>query len=63
MIDAANATVTEVATRYGFWELNRFSMAYRELFAESPSETLLRPSGGRFHDKIDALVLTFSESA
>jgi len=63
MADAANATVTEVATRYGFWELSRFSMAYRELFAESPSETLRRPSGGRLHHKTDPVALAFSESA
>ena len=49
--DPANATVTEVATRYGFWEPGRFSRAYRQLFQESPSETLPRATGGRFHDK------------
>lgn len=40
--DSACTTVTEIATRYGFWELGRFSVLYRQLYAEKPSETFRR---------------------
>ncbi len=38
--NASTATVTEIATMHGFWELGRFSVEYRNLFGESPSTSL-----------------------
>jgi AraC-like DNA-binding protein len=44
LADPSKSTVTRIVTDHGFWELGRFSGAYRTLFGESPSETLRRPA-------------------
>lgn len=41
--DHKATNVTRIVTDHGFWELGRFSVAYRKLFGESPSETLRSP--------------------
>jgi AraC family ethanolamine operon transcriptional activator len=38
--DPENTTVTDVAAKWRFWHFGRFSIEYKSLFGESPSETL-----------------------
>jgi AraC-like DNA-binding protein len=43
----STTTVTRIATDHGFWEMGRFSVAYRVLFRETPSVTLQRQPDDR----------------
>ena len=45
--DPSTKTVTQIVTDHGFWELGRFSVAYRMLFGEPPSKTLGSPPSSK----------------
>jgi AraC-like DNA-binding protein len=53
--DCERVTVTEIATEFGFLELGRFSVEYRRVFGESPSQTLHHSLPGRLIKVIDAV--------
>ncbi|WP_286775846.1 helix-turn-helix domain-containing protein, partial [Pseudomonas sp. UBA800] len=42
LLRGGEVTIAEVAMRWSFWHLGRFSESYRQLFRELPSETLKR---------------------
>lgn len=50
MAGAPGTSVTEVATRWGFSHLGRFSQSYREKYGQSPSKTLQNGSSIGFSD-------------
>ncbi|MCP3467503.1 helix-turn-helix domain-containing protein [Bradyrhizobium sp. CCGUVB23] len=58
--DPWKATVTQIVTDHGFWELGRFSVAYNLLFGETPSYTLRRPAEQPevHHDRPSSLAVT-----
>jgi AraC-like DNA-binding protein len=56
-------TVTEIALNHGFWKLGRFSVEYRALFGESPSESLRRARIDRHSPDPNPFVFSGAEFA
>ena len=63
LADRTGATVTEVATAHGFWELGRFAGAYRSMYGESPSATLARAPDRVSSQHYSTVLPEFSETA
>jgi AraC-like DNA-binding protein len=61
--DGTSNTVTRVAIDHGFWELGRFSVAYRAFFGETPSVTLHRRPSHRITTPNRPTSLANSETA
>jgi AraC family ethanolamine operon transcriptional activator len=40
--DATTVSVSDIATRFGFWHFGRFASDYRRLFGERPLDTLTK---------------------
>jgi len=58
--DCELTTVTAVAMCFGFVELGRFSVEYRKIFGESPSQTLHRVSQTRTYPAAKGAPATFA---